>query len=157
MVTSFSKLLTAFLVVSCVAVSCIDTRPFIEKTKDIAVGMTYDGVEKLLGKPAEITRGVAQLAEGSSGTQSAEGIETIGGLIYVSWLFREIKVDTNYTTVKVYKPGREGGMEERWSYEVWYHYGVIFDASSGRVVQWGFQPTLVTTPSAHTREAVNGK
>lgn len=52
------KILTALLALCATLslVSCSGKKP------DVTVGMTYDEVEKLLGKPGQITRGVSQLS-----------------------------------------------------------------------------------------------
>jgi len=100
-----------------------------EKLPDIAVGMTYDEVEEVLGKPRQIVRGANQLqmksiddltfdqladldldsakvanAYGDSLVWGAENIvQTIGELIYVTWVFERSEVDTFHVFKKSFR------------------------------------------------------
>jgi hypothetical protein len=95
----------------------------------IAVGMTYDEVEKLVGKPKEIRRGANELdysslesltldelnvldidsakSAVSRGDSSVwahkKEVKTIGSLIYVTWVFEKYDLDTNYVFKKLFR------------------------------------------------------
>ena len=88
------------------------------KREDIKVGMTYDEVEKILGKPMNIDRGANILEnsyEYSNELEIKTGINdskywgspmkvnTIGQLLYVSWIYNELQIDTMYIYLKNYK------------------------------------------------------
>ena len=85
----------------------------------IKVGMTYDEVEKLLGKPTEIRRGVEEYDVDPQNFMTSEELlaldlvdsliyrdkkywpvprklHTIGQLIYVTWVFSDHQIDTGY-------------------------------------------------------------
>jgi len=94
----------------------------------ITVGMTYEEVEAILGKPMEIARGVNQLsirqfeemtvdeyvsydidstkAALSRGDatvwRAIRDIETVGTLIYVTWVYGQTSVDTHYAFKRVF-------------------------------------------------------
>lgn len=191
--TGLLALTTAITFLSCSA-----------KKPHIAVGMTYDEVEKTLGKPSEITRGVSDLivdngwessvklavdsltsgiyssvpdfmmsgiladveldmiAADSSARASGDTLswifpqttETTGQLLYVTWWFPKTrKVDTFHVFYfrPIKNPSDKFGFDPvsiqkppiRKYYAVVQHYAIVFDASSGRVVTSGYQPTLV--------------
>jgi hypothetical protein len=88
------------------------------KREDIKVGMTYDEVEKILGKPMNIDRGANILEnsyEYSNELEIKTGINdsnywgspmkvnTIGQLLYVSWIYNELQIDTMYIYLKNYQ------------------------------------------------------
>ena len=92
--------------------------------KKIIVGMTYDNVENILGKPTSITRGANELyydiEELSYDTIRRLNLEvdttnadtsrwlapykvrTVGNLIYVSWVYERTKIDTFYVNFNTY-------------------------------------------------------
>lgn len=89
------------------------------KKPDIKVGMTYDEVEKAIGRPEAITRGVNQVSLDEEGYFE---VQTIGQLLYVTWQYPDTITANEYS---------------KRFYEV---KCVTFDASSGRVVTSGYQP-----------------
>ncbi|MEX1140288.1 MAG: hypothetical protein WEF53_13160 [Bacteroidota bacterium] len=92
--------------------------------ESIAVGMTYDEVEKLIGKPIEIDRGISKLESsedsrsdipygdadflerrkqelefrlqilGSGERTYPQHLQSVGSVLYVNWRFDESRVDT---------------------------------------------------------------
>ncbi len=115
------------LLIILLAPSCISPK---EKLPTILVGMTYDEVEKLLGKPKQIVRGANQLAPEPISSISLEdlssldldlaksalsrgdsavwptnhNVQTVGNLIYVTWVYEQARVDTHYVFKKVFHP-----------------------------------------------------
>ncbi len=104
----FSLTLVTFWVVSCDA-----PKPTAEKPKQVTVGMTYDEVEKIFGKPSSLTRGVNQIKLREPKDWTAEElkdvvlpdttlkdsltqywvtptIETTGQLMYVTWAYSDM-------------------------------------------------------------------
>ena len=88
------------------------------KREDIKVGMTYDEVEKILGKPMNLDRAANTLENSYEYFDSLEikneitdskywgyprKINTIGQLLYVCWIYDDIKTDTMYIYRKNYK------------------------------------------------------
>lgn len=91
----------------------------------IKVGMTYDEVETILGKPISITRGANEFDYNfqpidlpqlyslninfdpshvdSARWISPPSIKTIGNLIYVTWIYNKTKIDSHYILIDKYK------------------------------------------------------
>ena len=116
----------AILLLIFIAFSCSTPQ---HHPSDIRVGMTYDEVEKIMGKPDQIVRGVNQLEYVSPSSYSLSDFEsidldsvkvalavgdtslwslpkevkTIGELLYVTWVYKESKTDTNYILIKGYR------------------------------------------------------
>jgi hypothetical protein len=175
----------------------------------LKVGMTYEKVEKICGKPSAIERGFNQLANTPDGLKEAseaeldfiravvdtvrdanywttrKHVETAGQLIYVRWAYDKRHADTCFVWRRSVTTAREnvpyekyyinkkevtkkefdaaGSIEGKMSltdhwetkmrivssrtykefYSVENKLCVLFDASSGRVVQYGFQPFYV--------------
>jgi len=111
-----------------IILSLIVTQLFIscskESIEDIKVGMTYEEVESQLGKPIAIERGVNQLEINydkiSSDIASRANFDTtiemsskrwfapniinrIGQLIYVNWVYNDLKVDTFFVVLDKYE------------------------------------------------------
>lgn len=105
--------------------SFLSCKNSIEISK-IKVGMTYDEVENIVGKPISITRGANEfsfinpkrdynyppyLTHTSYDSVNLDStrwiykpdIITIGNLIYVTWVYKMMKIDTNYILVDKYK------------------------------------------------------
>lgn len=95
-----------------------------ESKKEIKVGMTYDEVERVRGKPWQILRGANQLdldskELGEDERKSAyfendslslpgawvarEVVKTVGNLIYVNWVYQESRLDTHYVFYQKYQ------------------------------------------------------
>lgn len=96
-----------------------------DKTSEIKVGMTYNEVETILEKPTSISRGVNELyfdineipnetlkklnleiSENKIDTSrwiAPYNIRTIGNLIYVTWIYDKIKIDTFYVVQNTFK------------------------------------------------------
>lgn len=83
--------------------------------------MTYEEVENILGKPDNISRGETQLeidqinqieninrsVEAASNSfirwDMNKTIKSVGSLIYVSWLYKDLRLDTCYIAADEYK------------------------------------------------------
>jgi len=113
-------LILSFALATLLFASCNEPMP--EKAKQVKVGMTYEEVEKVLGKPSAIERGVSQLKSKDAQDVSLEElknngfpqaqrkdsaiwfwvlpsiIETTGELLYVTWVYSDIS-DTTKCTV----------------------------------------------------------
>lgn len=93
------------------------------KKDSILVGMTYEEVEKLLGRPLSIERGVQELEEGAVTRQPATVLDslkenlgdsrlwvvemttkTVGTLLYVCWVNEGSRLDSHYTFVSTEGP-----------------------------------------------------
>lgn len=100
----------------------------------VKVGMTYDEVEKLLGKPFQINRGANQLKMASdlvpaelehvmnfrdsllqphAWIQEME-IENVGKFLYVSWVFLQTKQDTNFYFIPAYDSKRDSTRQDKY-------------------------------------------
>ncbi len=77
------KTLFLFFTVLCAVQIC--TAQTSKQMNLINVGMTYDEVKKVLGKPSAIERGY----------RNAEGVN-VGQLMYVTWVFPVFQTDTTY-------------------------------------------------------------
>ena len=74
-------------------------QPTTRDKATITVGMTYNEVETVLGKPNAIDRGANQLSLSPElirrwGRLPNDEIETVGQLIYVTWRYSDMKCDT---------------------------------------------------------------
>lgn len=89
---------------------------------DVKVGMTYEDVEKLLGKPVTITRGITYIAHEISELNKQEiaavymsedsividpriwpirgVVKDAGQFLYVTWIFVQQKADTHFVLYK---------------------------------------------------------
>jgi outer membrane protein assembly factor BamE (lipoprotein component of BamABCDE complex) len=90
---------------------------------EIKVGMTYDEVDNILGKPKEISRGVNELidkveelpyeilkrlnieidSKETNRWYSPMKIQIVGNLIYVNWVYEKEKDDTFYVVLDIYE------------------------------------------------------
>ena len=117
----------AFILIQILFISCGD----IDKSSDIKVGMTYDEVESLLGKPSSISRGanelefdadflmtsgkrLVKLSEMNKETKldtslwlAPHQIQTVGKLIYVNWAYDKAKSDTFFVLLNNIKQQRD--------------------------------------------------
>ena len=62
---------------------------------EIKVGMTYEEIEEIMGKPESITRGANQIRINFPDKPS---LENTGTLIYVNWSYNDSIIDTVYYT-----------------------------------------------------------
>lgn len=210
----FSLLLCALLLSSCSSKK--NTGRIRESVDKLKIGMTYDDVDKLIGKPSAIERGVHQIKpvdfkdlplevlkrvviyphEKNDTTISLPippEIETVGQFLYVTWVYEselkfsnycvfskkeiyrrvpvkrtiyfidDMQVDKHEYDFRVsidsesavkHRTMAVTGMDTvstvvscdtvRSDYESIEKYCVIFDASSGRVVEFHFLPYLIT-------------
>jgi hypothetical protein len=112
------------------------------KKSDITVGMTYDEVEKVLGKPMLITRGVNELRWSDGDTvvfPASTEVHNTGELLYVTWTMYDRKTDTLHT-FQLWDGKKINEVPVKKYYEVHEVYCVNFEASSGRVVMMGYEP-----------------
>ncbi len=104
--------------------------PTFKELKDkMVVGMTYDEVEKILGKPSSISRGFNELVPGGEPALNSNEIsyintlirknnnyladsscwifpkkvESRGQLLYVTWIYPETRIDSFYALIPTYE------------------------------------------------------
>jgi len=112
----------------------------------LEIGQTYSDVEKLLGKPQKIERGMKEfevplwISFDTSGFHPKkwryrQRLETKEKDLYVSWIFPPSKIDTFFL------------LNHRWSkvdteyYRICKNFTIVFDAASGRIIEYGWRPT----------------
>jgi len=100
----------------------------------IVVGQTYDEVERLKGKPAAIERGIARLKPEYELSDAfvndpklltkkntwgySRSVEKVGQLIYVTWTYLDIRVDTFYVYRRKFQDAKENSYSVEASYEI---------------------------------------
>ena len=127
------------LVFSLIILSCSKT-----KTKDeIKVGMTYDEVENILGKPESIDKGYSDF---DYDYMNYPKIKKYGQLLYVSWSYKNYRIDSLKTVLlkmkeKITAKSMFDTLNVTYKYTSLYE--ILFDASSGRVVKSDYFPLSI--------------
>ncbi len=135
-----------------------------KKLKTLKVGMSYDEVQKTIGRPIELRRGATRLSSIPAFDSAVERfearafidtlsdneaaifdfptIEDFGQLLYVRWIYSNKKIDRNYIPFPKHINGVRVGFIKNYILTV-YQFSVLFDAASGRVVDFGYYPLQV--------------
>ncbi len=141
-----------------------ETETRLTDTADIKVGMTYDQVEKWLGKPASVEAGAEEIDfNHPTGPELAEmdlisrcrdsvwyndparltcmpKMYKAGVNLYVSWKYPGIN---DIKKCFIIRPRPKGGFD-RIPVEIEYTKSVVFNLASGKVINAGYLPTAVT-------------
>jgi hypothetical protein len=115
--------LFSILIATLVLISCGEKK---EEAKEVAVGMTFEEVEGILGKPVSIIRGMNELTEAEEiiedplrvvsvdtvDTKNEENrwmapqeLKTSKEELYVTWIYDDVKTDDFYLLYNNYKEG----------------------------------------------------
>jgi len=136
---SIIKLWFIFLILLLVA-SCSSKDP----EKVIHLGMMYDEVEDILGKPQAIREGITYI-DSSVMVMMGRGsqipvVNTSSPNEFVSWMYEQTKVEQFTVSTK---RGKKQEREVR-TYNCLLQIAVVFDANRKKVVSVGFYPVAVT-------------